>query len=176
MPPMMNNYLVIYILIQVVDQMFHCGVYPQMNAGLRGDYPFITYNWVDPGSDETRDESDVMQTTLQIDVQATDQFDAINMTNELRKALKYSNGYRRFFRQVHVVPHNVTGMSPRNFYSGTQKAAYRFGFDCSFSIYQAGTIYKPEDLNFEFNETTIESIKAMNPMTEKEINVRKEEL
>ncbi|MBI1706559.1 hypothetical protein HYQ53_1777 [Lactobacillus crispatus] len=176
MPPMMDNYLVIYQLIQVVNQKYHCGVYPQMNAGLRSNYPFITYDWVDPGSDVTLDETDVMEVRLQIDVQATDMYEALNTANDLRKTLAHSYGYRGFFKQAHVIPHNVSGTSSRNFYNGTQLPVYRFGFDCSFSIYRAGTIYKPEDLNFEFNETTIESIKAMNQMTGKEINVRKEEL
>lgn len=172
---MKNNYLVVYTLIQVVNQMFHCGVYPQMNAGLRGDYPFVTYNWVDAGSDTTLDDTDVMETVLQIDVQSTDPSVSPDMANELRRALAHSYGYRRFFKQAHVVPHNVQGVTPRNFYNGAQQAVYRDGFDCSFSIYRAGTVYKPDDLSFEFNETTIESIKAMVPMTGKEIDVSKKE-
>ena len=175
MPPMMDNYLVIYQLIQVVSQKYHCGVYPQINAGLRSNYPLITYEWVDPGSDVTRDETDVMEARLQIDVQSTDMYEALNMANDLRRTLAHSYGYRRFFKQAHVIPHDVNKAGSRNFYSGTQQAIYRYGFDCSFSIYQAGTIYKPDDLSFEFNEETIDSIKAMNGMNGKEIDVNKEE-
>lgn len=175
MPPMMDNYLVIYQLIQVVSQKYHCGVYPQINAGLRSNYPLITYEWVDPGSDVTRDETDVMEVRLQIDVQSTDMYEALNMANDLRRTLAHSYGYRRFFKQAHVIPHDVNKSGSRNFYSGTQQAIYRYGFDCSFSIYQAGTIYKPENLNFVFNESTIESIKAMSSINGKELNVNKKE-
>ena len=94
---MKDNYLIIYVLIQVVDQLFHCGVYPQFNSGLRSNYPFIEYSWIDPGSETTMDETNVMETTLQIDVQSLDQFIAIKMANELRRKLRYSDGYRRFF-------------------------------------------------------------------------------
>lgn len=172
----MDNYLVIYQLIQVVNQLFHCGVYPQMNSGLRSNYPFITYSWVDPGRETTLDETDVMETTLQIDIQATDMYVALRMSNELRKALAHSDGYRRFFKQASVIPHNVSQSANRDYYSGAQMAIYRYGFDCSFSIYQVGTVYKPEDFDYEFNETTIDSIKAMNSMNGKEIDIKKEDV
>ena len=171
---MKDNYLIIYVLIQVVDQLFHCGVYPQFNSGLRSNYPFIEYSWIDPGSETTMDETNVMETTLQIDVQSLDQFIAIKMANELRRKLRYSDGYRRFFKQVHIIPHDVGKTSSRNFY-GTN-AVQRYGFDCSFSIYDCGTEYKLQKLNFEFNETTIDSIQAMNQMNGKPISAdRKEE-
>ena len=163
MPPMMSHYLIIYILIQVVDQLFHCSVYPQYNAGLRDKYPFVTYSWIDAGSNTTMDDMGEMETTLQIDVQAKDQFEALRMITSLHKALKWSDGYRRYFKQANIIPHSVTGTNAKPSY-GYGDVINDYFFECSFSLYDPETIYKPEDLNFEFNESTIESIKALNMM------------
>ena len=174
MPPIQDQYLIIYILSQVANEMFKCPIYPQYNAGVRDKYPFITYNFIDPEHDRNLDETDTMEVTLEIGVQSLDEFQALNMIHRLRRALRFSSGYRRFFTQAHVIPHDAKQMNNQDYY-GYQNAIYSYSFDCSFSLYQVGTVYKPEDLNFVFNESTIESIKAMNALTGKSIDVSKED-
>lgn len=174
MPPMKDHYLVIYILIQVVNQLLHCNVYPQFNAGLRDKYPFVTYSWIDAGSNTTMDDMGEMEVTLQIDVQATDQYQALEMITSLHKALKWSYGYRRYFKQAHIIPHSVSGTNAKPSY-GYGDVINDYWFECSFSLYDLGTIYKPEDLNFVFNESIIESIKAMNTMNGTSIKTSKED-
>ena len=66
MPPMKDHYLVIYILIQVVNQLLHCNVYPQFNAGLRDKYPFVTYSWIDAGSNTTMDDMGEMEVNIKL--------------------------------------------------------------------------------------------------------------
>lgn len=174
MPPLQNQYLIIFILIKVVNELLHCGVYPQYNSGLRSKYPFITYSFIDPEHDTTFDATDTMTVGLQIGVQALDEYTALNMIHRLRRALRFSSGYRRFFTQAHIIPQGNFQMNNQDFY-GYQNAIYSHSFDCSFCLYQIDTTYKPEDLNFDFNEETIESIKALNTMMGYSIEAKKKE-
>lgn len=120
------------------------------------------------------DDTDSMECTLEIGVQSLNEIQAINMIHDLRKALRFSSGYRRFFTQAHIVPHGAGQTNNQASYS-YQNAIYSPSFDCSFSLYRTDTTYKPEDLNFDFNEETIESIKALNTMMGNSIEAKKKE-
>lgn len=152
--------LVQLILGEIVNQVCKCEMVDQSNIDEMEDYPFVTFNWIDPGRETTADwlgEHTQYNCTMQVDVHATSSSQALQLAKELHDALR-SNPYRRFFSQANIMP-EVIGNSGNRTSLAVLNYDYDFGFDCTFTV-TSGFSYKIKDLNFVVSNSTIDTVKA----------------
>lgn len=178
-PALRKQYLVVFILSKLTEQLIDCSLVPQNNAGEQKKYPFVTYNFVEAHRDTTYDHRpDQFDCTLQIEAHSNDQYKSMELVEKLREALVDLDGYRRFFTQAYVVPHEPSTNSSIQDHTISMFGItydYTFGFDYAFTVGHADTEFKEEDLNFEYDgEPAIESIKAVNALDNTEIRADKE--
>lgn len=176
-PVLKNQYLVVFILSKLTQQVANCGIYPFNNPGDQPKYPFFTYQMINAGQYTTADHrSDQMDITLQIDAHASDQFQSSQMANDLREALYNDSSYRSFFTQADIVPYepdisaNIQDHTTAIF--GTNYD-YMFGFDMSFQISNVGTVYEDKELNFNHDNYDIRSVRATDSINDDHIDANK---
>lgn len=179
-PALTKQYLVVFILANLVDQLLKCSLVPQNNAGEQKKYPFVTYNFVDLHRDTTADhKEDQFDCTIQIEVHHNKFYESMEMAEKLRKAIVNSSEYRRFFTQAYVVPHEPRTSSDIQDHTVSLFGInydYTFGFDYDFQISHADITWNEKDLNF-VNEGNpmITSVEVTNKLDGKTIKTSKKE-
>lgn len=159
-PELKDQFLVQYILGELVNKVCECEMVEQDSIEEMEDYPFVTFNWIDFDTPTTSDwlgEHKQYTCTMQIDVHATKSYESAKLAEKLFNAL-HEDVYRRFFKQANILPINISNTSNRTVLSGINYDQ-DYGFDCSFSII-GGYVYQPSDLNFEVSDSVIESVRA----------------
>lgn len=150
--------LALFILQEVSKQTINCKVYPANRTANMGEYPFVSYNIVVPETETTGDwlgEERQYTSVVQLDVHSTRQIEAMTLSQRLYEAL-HDTGYIRFFKQVNILPTQITNTSNRTVLT-TENYDQDFGFDCSFLI--TGTKkYDTSQLDFEYSKTDILSV------------------
>lgn len=181
-PALTKQYLVVFVLANLVDQLLNCSLVPQNNAGEQKRYPFVTYNFVDLHRDTTADhKSDQFDCTLQIEVHANDLMKSMSMAEQLRDALVSDNGYREYFTQAYVVPHEPDTNSDIQDHTISLFGInydYTIGFDYGFQVSHAELIWQDADLNFtNRGNPEITSVEVVNKFDGKSIkaDMKKEE-
>lgn len=160
LPELKDHYLIQFILGKLVNYICNCELVNQNNIEGMEDYPFFTFNWITLNAPTTTDwlrDHPQYVCTLQIDAHATNEVEALELATKLFNALHQSN-YIRSFIQTQIVPQNITNTSNRTVLSGINYDN-DFGFDCSFLV-NGGNVFQERDLQFNFEDTDIESIKA----------------
>lgn len=178
-PELKWSYLVVFILAKIVDREFGCKIVPYNNPGKQPSYPYVTYHPINAHDYTTSDHrSDQFYVQLQLDAHTNDPIMASNMATQLLDALTNSQGYRNWFDQVNVVPtplpKNKSGIQDHTTLPGINyDNAYGFYFD--FLISRADLVYQEKDLNFDFEEETIESVRANSKIDGDHIDANKKE-
>ena len=160
LPELKDHYLIQYILGKLVNYVCGCEMVSQNNIDEMEDYPFVTYNWITLETPTTPDwlkEHPQYVCTLQIDIHATSEVEALQLSTKLFNALHQSN-YRRSFKQAQIVPQKITNTSNRTALLGINYDN-DFGFDCSFLV-NGNFTYQEKDLQFDYSDINIESVKA----------------
>ena len=127
--------LALFILQEVSKQAINCTVVPANRTPPIEKYPVVTYNIVIPETETTGDwlEDERQYTSVvQLDVHSTRQLEAMTLSQSLCEAL-HDTGYIRFFKQVNILPEQITNVSNRTFLTA-ENYDQDFGFDCSFLI------------------------------------------
>lgn len=163
-PELTKSYLVVFILAKVVGHLFGCKLVPFNNAGNQPNYPYVTYHPITTHNYSTSDyRPDQYYVQFQIDCHAIDAIQASDMAIDLLEALTNRSGYRYWFEQANVVP-SPLDEKKSNIQDHTTLPGINYdnsyGFYFNFLISHADTVYKMEDLNFDFNESNIESIQV----------------
>lgn len=150
--------LALFILQEVSKQAINCTVVPANRTPPIEKYPVVTYNIVVPETETTGDwlEDERQYTSVvQLDVHSTRQLEAMTLSQRLYEAL-HDTGYIRFFKQVNILPQQITNVSNRTVLTA-ENYDQDFGFDCSFLI--TGTKkYDTSQLDFEYSKTDILSV------------------
>lgn len=150
--------LALFILQEVSKQAINCTVVPANRTPPIEKYPVVTYNIVIPETETTGDwlEDERQYTSVvQLDVHSTRQLEAMTLSQRLYEAL-HDTGYIRFFKQVNILPQQITNVSNRTVLTA-ENYDQDFGFDCSFLI--TGTKkYDTSQLDFEYSKTDILSV------------------
>ena len=150
--------LALFILQEVSKQAINCTVVPANRTPPIEKYPVVTYNIVIPETETTGDwlEDERQYTSVvQLDIHSTRQIEAMTLAQSLYEAL-HDTGYIRFFKQVNILPTQITNMSNRTVLTA-ENYDQDFGFDCSFLI--TGTKkYDTSQLDFEYSKTDILSV------------------
>lgn len=150
--------LALFILQEVSKQAINCTVVPANRTLPIEEYPVVTYNIVIPETETTGDwlEDERQYTSVvQLDIHSTRQIEAMTLAQSLYEAL-HDTGYIRFFKQVNILPTQITNTSNRTVLTA-ENYDQDFGFDCSFLI--TGTKkYDTSQLDFEYSKTDILSV------------------
>lgn len=150
--------LALFILQEVSKQAINCTVVPANRTPPIEKYPVVTYNIVIPETETTGDwlEDERQYTSVvQLDIHSTRQIEAMTLAQSLYEAL-HDTGYIRFFKQVNILPQQITNVSNRTVLTA-ENYDQDFGFDCSFLI--TGTKkYDTSQLDFEYSKTDILSV------------------
>lgn len=150
--------LALFILQEVSKQAINCTVVPANRTPPIEKYPVVTYNIVIPETETTGDwlEDERQYTSVvQLDIHSTRQIEAMTLAQSLYEAL-HDTGYIRFFKQVNILPTQITNTSNRTVLTA-ENYDQDFGFDCSFLI--TGTKkYDTSQLDFEYSKTDILSV------------------
>lgn len=150
--------LALFILQEVSKQAINCTVVPANRTPPIEKYPVVTYNIVIPETETTGDwlEDERQYTSVvQLDIHSTRQIEAMTLSQSLYEAL-HDTGYIRFFKQVNILPTQITNTSNRTVLTA-ENYDQDFGFDCSFLI--TGTKkYDTSQLDFEYSKTDILSV------------------
>ena len=150
--------LPLFILQAVSKQAINCTVVPANRTPPIEKYPVVTYNIVIPETETTGDwlEDERQYTSVvQLDIHSTRQIEAMTLAQSLYEAL-HDTGYIRFFKQVNILPQQITNVSNRTVLTA-ENYDQDFGFDCSFLI--TGTKkYDTSQLDFEYSKTDILSV------------------
>ena len=160
LPELRDNFLVQYILGKLVNQVTNCELVQDSSIDDMEDYPFFTFRWIDPGTDTTADWLGTHRQytcTMQIDAHASSEPQAIDLSRRLYEAL-HERPYRRFFSQAYITPSVIGNAGNRTSLQGINYDN-DYGFDCNFYV-TGGFVFKEEDLNFTFQDQTIETVKA----------------
>lgn len=178
-PELKGSYLVVFILAKIVDREFGSKIVPYNNPGKQPSHPYVTYHPISPHDYTTFDHRpDQYYVRMQLDVHTSDPIMASDMAAQLLEALTNSQGYRNWFDQVNVVPtplpNNKTKIQDHTTLPGINyDNAYGFYFD--FLISRADLVYEEKDLKFDFEENTIESIRANSEVDGDHIDAKKKE-
>ena len=154
--------LALFILQEVSKQAINCTVVPANRTPPREKYPVVTYNIVIPETETTGDwlEDERQYTSVvQLDVHSTRQLEAMTLSQSLCEAL-HDTGYIRFFKQVNILPQQITNVSNRTVLTA-ENYDQDFGFDCSFLI-NGTKKYDTSQLDFEYSKTDILSTHGVN--------------
>lgn len=150
--------LALFILQEVSKQAINCKVVPANRTPPIEKYPVVTYNIVIPETETTGDwlgEERQYTAVVQLDIHSTRQIEAMTLSQRLYEAL-HDTGYIRFFKQVNILPQQITNVSNRTVLTA-ENYDQDFGFDCSFLI--TGTKkYDTSQLDFEYSKTDILSV------------------
>lgn len=149
--------LALFILQEVSKQAINCTVVPANRTPQIEKYPVVTYNIVIPETETTGDwlEDERQYTSVvQLDVHSTRQLEAMTLSQRLYEAL-HDTGYIRFFKQVNILPQQITNVSNRTVLTA-ENYDQDFGFDCSFLI-NGTKKYDTSQLDFEYSKTDIQS-------------------
>lgn len=116
----------------------------------RNKFPFLTFGIIINDSEITSDWLDkrLYETTWQIDAHSSDYWQAQQLAQKFYEALN-DPGYRRFLKQCHMVPKEVSNPGSRNALEGVNYE-YVFGFDAAFQI-TAGLSYDISSLDFTYS-------------------------
>lgn len=155
-----DHFLVQCILGELVKQVANCELVKDSNVDEMEYYPFFTFNWIDPGEETTVDwlgKHRQYKCTMQIDAHSNSDKEAMILAQRLYDAL-HEVPYRRFFKQAYIVPQNIGNAANRTTFQGINYDN-DYGFDCSFYV-NGGFQFKRKDLNFTFQDQTIETVKA----------------
>lgn len=155
-----DHFLVQCILGELVNQVANCELVKDSSIDEREDYPFFTFHWIDPGKETTGDWLGLHRQftcTMQIDAHSNSDKEAMNLAQRLYEAL-HEVPYRRFFKQAYIVPQTVGNAANRTIFQGINYDN-DYGFDCSFYV-TGGFLFNKKDLNFTFQDQTIETVKA----------------
>ena len=150
--------LALFILQEVSKQAINCTVVPANRTPPIEKYPVVTYNIVIPETETTGDwlEDERQYTSVvQLDVHSTRQLEAMTLSQSLCEAL-HDTGYIRFFKQVNLLPQQITNVSNRTVLTA-ENYDQDFGFDCSFLI-NGTKKYDTSQLDFEYSKTDILSV------------------
>ena len=150
--------LALFILQEVSKQTINCKVYPANRTANMSEYPFVSYNIVVPETETTGDwlgEERQYTAVVQLDIHSIRQIEAMTLAQSLYEAL-HDTGYIRFFKQVNILPTQITNTSNRTVLTA-ENYDQDFGFDCSFLI--TGTKkYDTSQLDFGYSKTDILSV------------------
>lgn len=156
--------LALFILQEVSKQAINCKVVPANRTPPTEEYPVVTYNIVVPETETTGDwlgEERQYTAVVQLDVHSTRQLEAMTLSQRLYEAL-HDTGYIRFFKQVNILPTQITNTSNRTVLTA-ENYDQDFGFDCSFLI--TGTKkYNAPELDYEYSKTDIQSVHAVDKL------------
>jgi hypothetical protein len=150
--------LALFILQEVSKQAINCTVVPANRTPPIEKYPVVTYNIVIPETETTGDwlEDERQYTSVvQLDIHSTRQIEAMTLAQSLYEAL-HDTGYIRFFKQVNILPQQITNVSNRTVLTA-ENYDQDFGFDCSFLI-NGTKKYDTSQLDFEYSKTDILSV------------------
>lgn len=150
--------LALFILQEVSKQAINCTVVPANRTPPIEKYPVVTYNIVIPETETTGDwlEDERQYTSVvQLDIHSTRQIEAMTLSQSLCEAL-HDTGYIRFFKQVNILPQQITNVSNRTVLTA-ENYDQDFGFDCSFLI-NGTKKYDTSQLDFEYSKTDILSV------------------
>lgn len=134
-PELRDQYLLAYILGQLVNQLFSCDLILQDQVDDRPSYPFVTFNFITIENNETSDwieEGRIYTTDVQLDCHARDFYKANSMASKLLESLR-GPIYRNYFEQADIVLRRAYGVSNRTVLEGTNYD-YDVGFDAQFAI------------------------------------------
>ena len=147
---------------EVSKQAINCKVVSANRTPPIEEYPVVTYNIVIPETETTGDwlEDERQYTSVvQLDVHSTRQLEAMTLSQSLCEAL-HDTGYIRFFKQVNILPQQITNVSNRTVLTA-ENYDQDFGFDCSFLI-NGTKKYDTSQLDFEYSKTDILSTHGVN--------------
>ena len=150
--------LALFILQEVSKQAINCTVVPANRTPPIEKYPVVTYNIVVPETETTGDwleDGRQYTSVVQLDVHSTRQLEAMTLSQRLYEAL-HDTGYIRFFKQVNILPEQITNVSNRTVLTA-ENYDQDFGFDCSFLI-NGTKKYDTSQLDFEYSKTDILSV------------------
>ena len=150
--------LALFILQEVSKQAINCTVVPANRTPPIEKYPVVTYNIVVPKTETTGDwleDGRQYTSVVQLDVHSTRQLEAMTLSQRLYEAL-HDTGYIRFFKQVNILPQQITNVSNRTVLTA-ENYDQDFGFDCSFLI-NGTKKYDTSQLDFEYSKTDILSV------------------
>ena len=150
--------LALFILQEVSKQAINCTVVPANRTPPIEKYPVVTYNIVIPETETTGDwleDGRQYTSVVQLDVHSTRQLEAMTLSQSLCEAL-HDTGYIRFFKQVNILPQQITNVSNRTVLTA-ENYDQDFGFDCSFLI-NGTKKYDTSQLDFEYSKTDILSV------------------
>lgn len=150
--------LALFILQEVSKQDINCTVVPANRTPPIEKYPVVTYNIVVPETETTGDwlgEERQYTAVVQLDIHSTRQIEAMTLSQRLYEAL-HDTGYIRFFKQVNILPQQITNVSNRTVLTA-ENYDQDFGFDCSFLI-NGTKKYDTSQLDFEYSKTDILSV------------------
>lgn len=156
--------LALFILQEVSKQAINCTVVPANRTPPIEKYPVVTYNIVIPETETTGDwlEDERQYTSVvQFDVHSTRQLEAMTLSQSLCEAL-HDTGYIRFFKQVNILPQQITNVSNRTVLTA-ENYDQDFGFDCSFLI-NGTKKYNASELDYEYSKTDIRSVHAVDKL------------
>ena len=163
--------LALFILQEVSKQAINCTVVPVNRTPPIEKYPVVTYNIVVPETETTGDwlEDERQYTSVvQLDVHSTRQLEAMTLSQRLYEAL-HDTGYIRFFKQVNILPQQITNVSNRTVLTA-ENYDQDFGFDCSFLI-NGTKKYDTSGLQLEYQQYDIRSVHAVNDIGDKPFDV-----
>lgn len=158
LPELKNHYLIQFILGKIVNYVCNCEMVAQNQIDDMEDYPFVTFNWITLETPTTSDwlgKHQQYKCTLQVDVHASSEIEALELSNELFNAL-HEDRFVRSFTQAQIVPQKVTNTSNRTALSGINYDN-DFGFDCSFLV-NGNLVFTQDELKFDYFDTNIEKI------------------
>ena len=165
--------LALFILQEVSKQAINCKVVPANRTPPIKDYPVVTYNIVVPETETTGDwlEDERQYTSVvQLDVHSIRQIEAMTLSQRLYEAL-HDTGYIRFFKQVNILPTQITNTSNRTVLTA-ENYDQDFGFDCSFLI-NGTKKYDTSGLQLEYQQYDIRSVHVVNDIGGKTFDVSK---
>lgn len=165
--------LALFILQEVSKQAINCKVVPANRTPPIEEYPVVTYNIVVPETETTGDwlEDERQYTSVvQLDVHSTRQIEAMTLSQRLYEAL-HDTGYIRFFKQVNILPTQMTNTSNRTVLTA-ENYDQDFGFDCSFLI-NGTKKYDTSGLQLEYQQYDIHSVHVVNDIGGKPFDASK---
>lgn len=165
--------LALFILQEVSKQAINCKVVPANRTPPTEEYPVVTYNIVVPETETTGDwlgEERQYTSVIQLDVHSTRQIEAMTLSQRLYEAL-HDTGYIRFFKQVNILPTQITNTSNRTVLTA-ENYDQDFGFDCSFLI-NGTKKYDTSGLQLEYQQSDIRSVHVVNDIGGKPFDVSK---
>lgn len=160
LPELSDHFLIQYLLGKIVNHVCQCELVEQNNIAHMEEMPFVTFTWITFNQPTTSDwltDHPQYLCTIQIDVHAASEESASLLAQKMFTKL-HQSAYQRIFTQAQIVLQKISNTSNRTILAGINYDN-DFGFDCSFLV-NGGNQFQENDLQFDFEDTDIESIKA----------------